>query len=311
MVAVFPEFLHVTSLVTIGSTPPITAQNLTGEGLRVTWEVNKSNSSEPDSGRVTIYNLQRASRLILAALVPSLPAFAFRCALNIGWGDVQNPGLGFVPPTLVLQGQIWSITPERKERTDVLTEIEFGDGLVEQRDTAPSGSSLALSQLLTWSSVIGFVVGELGLALSPAAIPIIDQAARAQGLPFFGAANAVIGDREIREKLDNLFDTLRLGYTVDNGIVRVFDSSGLRNDLPQQVLSPLSGLLSFANTDDGGVEFEALANPIVAPGSQVTVKDDLGITQGGGPLRVESIQFRGDNYRESIMRGVARRFRPA
>jgi len=310
MVAIFPEFLNVTSLVNVGSAPPITVQNLTGEGLRVTWEIDKSNSSEPDSGRVTIYNLQTASRRILSALIPSLPGFAFRCSLSIGWGDVQNPGLGFVPPTQVLTGQIVSIVPERKERVDVLTEIRFGDGTVEQRDTAPNGTALRSAQLLTWSSIIRLVVLELGFTLSPAADLVIDQAASNLNLPSYGAANAIIGDREVREKLDNLFDTLRLGYTIDNGVVRVFDSSGLRNDLPPQRLTPLSGLLSFAVTDDGGVEFEALANPLVAPGSQVTIENAAQIVQGGGPLRVERIRFVGDNYRESIMRGVARKFVP-
>ena len=310
MVAVYPEFLNVTSLVTIGSAPPVTVQSLTGEGLRVTWEINKSNSSEPDSGSVTIYNLQTASRKILAAIVPTLPAFGFRASVSIGWGDTLNPGLGFVPPTQVMSGRIWSITPELKERTDVLTVVEFGDGLVEQRDAAPSGTSLGFAQLLTWSALVGLVVTELGLTLSPAAAPVIDAAAAARGLPSFGGANAIIGDREVREKLDNIFDTLRIGYTVDNGVVRVFDPSGLRNDLPPQVLTPLSGLLSFAQTDDGGVEFEALANPLLAPGAQVTIVGDDGIAQGGGPLRLESIQFRGDNYAQSLMTGVARKFAP-
>jgi hypothetical protein len=309
MVAVYPEFLHVTSLVTVTSTPPIVAQSVAGEGLRVTWSVRKSNSSEPDTARVTIYNLALASRKLLEALVPALPGFAFRCALSIGWGDAVNPGPGFVPPTQVLAGRIWSITPELRERTDVLTVIEFGDGLVELRDAAPGGASLA-AQILSWSSVVSLVAAELGLTVSPAALAVIDAAALRQGLPVYGAGNLILGDREIREKLDNIFEALRIGYTIDNGILRAFDGSGLRNDLPPQVLAPLSGLLSFAVTDDGGVEFEALANPLLAPGSQVTVLNDLGIVQGGGPLRVESIEFAGDNYENSLMRGVARRFRP-
>jgi len=191
----------------------------------------------------------------------------------------------------------------------VLTVIEFGDGLVELRDAAPGGASLA-AQILTWSSVVTLVAAELGLAVSPAALAVIDAAALRQGLPVYGAGNLILGDREIREKLDNIFEALRIGYTIDNGILRAFDASGLRNDLPPQVLAPLSGLLSFAVTDDGGVEFEALANPLLAPGSQVTVLNDIGIVQGGGPLRVESIEFAGDNYQNSLMRGVARRFRP-
>ena len=310
MVAIFPEFLHVTSLVNITGITPITVQSLTGEGLRVTWEINKSNSSEPDNGTLTVYNLQTAARKILASIVPSLPAFGFRCSLSIGWGDAQNPGLGFVPPTQVLSGRIVSITPEFKERVDVLTEITFGDGVVEQRDAAPTGDVQKFAKLLTWSSIVRLIVLELGLALSPAADPVIDAAAFALGLPSYGAANAILGDREIREKLDNIFETLRIGYTIDDGIVRVFNPSGLRNDLPPQELAPRSGLLSFANTDDGGIEFEALANPLVAPGSQVVIRNENEIIQGGGPLRVEKIQFIGDNYADSIMTGVARKFRP-
>ena len=77
MVAIFPEFLHVTSLVNITGITPITVQSLTGEGLRVTWEINKSNSSEPDNGTLTIYNLQTAARKSLRRL--------FRVCLRSGF----------------------------------------------------------------------------------------------------------------------------------------------------------------------------------------------------------------------------------
>jgi hypothetical protein len=55
------------------------------------------------------------------------------------------------------------------------------------------------------------------------------------------------------------------------------------------------------------VAIEALAQPRLVPGVQVTILDLTGVPLGGGPLRVERIEFNGSNEGESVMSGIARR----
>lgn len=84
-------------------------------------------------------------------------------------------------------------------------------------------------------------------------------------------------------------------------------AGGLRMDILPSILTPQTGLLSWEELDDGGVEFDGLAQPRVCPGAQVQMLDMLGVPIGGGPLRIDKIQFSGASEGPSTMSGTARK----
>lgn len=305
MTAPFPFFLYPTATLTATTTPPLVVQNLDGDGLRIDWTCSKSNKPESDTAEIVIYNLGRPQRELLAALVPVLPAFSFRAVLSVGWGRVATPQ--FVPPFVLLQGNIKKIVPSRKTRTDVLTIFEIGDSVYSQRDTV-TAQVLNNIQGFTWSTAVAAVAAQQGRAVAPQALAAIDAAATRRRIPLTQLRNLNLRSGDLDQVLTDLLETLKLNYVVENDIVHVFDTSGLRLDLPQVVLSASGGLLSYSEEDDGAVSFSALANPLVQPGSQVVVLDELNLIVGGGPLRVERIDFAGSTAANSTMDGIARKF---
>jgi len=285
--------LHVAARVIITTDPPmwppILVENLTGQGLRLDWQVDKMRGPDPDSVSLTIYNLATVSRALLSA---AWAAFAPTIiSLYIGWGGL---------PELVFKGDAWHMVPERVEGTDIITTIQARDGGLALRDTPPSGSTgfslgvqLAVAQIL----------GQMGLTPSSTAMAAIGLAAGEN--PVAATIQHIDAD-EPREALDILLASVGLAWGIADGMFVVY-RGGLRNDVLPAILAPKSGLLNWRVADDGGVEFEALAQAGVVPGCQVTINGPTGEVIGGGPLRIDEIRFGGSTEGLSTMTGVARK----
>jgi len=269
--------------------PPILVENLTGQGLRLDWQVAKARSSEPDSASLTIYNLSTVYRALLGTTWATWEPLIVR--LYIGWGGL---------PEQVFRGEAWHLVSERVEGTDILTTIQARDGGTALRDTPPGGSTgfglglqLAVAQLL----------GQLQLQPSSTAMAAIAAAATgnvaAQGLQHVDVT-------EPREALDVLLASVGLAWGIADGRFVVY-RGGLRDDVLPAVLAPQSGLLNWRVADDGGIEFEALAQACIVPGGQVTILGPTGQVMGGGPLRIDEVRFVGSTEGLSTMSGVARK----
>ncbi len=269
--------------------PPILVENLTGQGLRLDWQVEKMRGGDPDSASLTIYNLATVSRALLAtawaAMMPTI------VTLFIGWGGL---------PELVFRGDAWHMVPERVEGTDVLTTIQARDGGGAVRDTPPSGSTgFGLGLQLAVAQILGL------MKLPPSSTAMASIAAAAAGNV---AAQSLqhIDATEPREALDVLLASVGLGWGIADGMFVVY-RGGLRDDVLPAILTPQTGLLNWRVVDDGGVEFEALAQSSVVPGCQVSILGPLGAVIGGGPLRIDEVRFSGSTEGVSTMAGVARK----
>lgn len=279
--------------------PTFVLPDLDGTGLRVQWQLELSRTSNADQASVSIFNLSKAIR---DSLYEGWKAASgdFRTAMELGialgWAGVATP---------LFKGQVWRFVPAETTMTEVITRIEAGDGGVTLRDATNTLGSTFATQTL--GLVITYLVQTiLAVEIDPASLTLITQ--RAAELPVASWDNYVLtGDPQ--DRLDELVDTLGLEWKILNGRFVVMDKGILGvTDLPTApLLGPASGLLSWAPTDDGGVELTALADPRVIPGRQIAVIDEFGKPIDSQRHRVETVTFTGDNYAESVMRVRARK----
>ena len=274
-------------LMTSFGAPPILVTNLDGSGLTIEWSVDKTRTPEPDTARVRIVNLLQLSRKALAE-VASL-GLGLNVSLMIGWQKV---------PTMVFNGLAHKITPETFEGTDIVTTVECGAG-GDISSSSPSSAAIAGAGV---PLVLAKLLGDLKIPPSPTAFPEVTAAAAK--VP---AANLFqwVTTGNPREDLDLLMASIGLSWGIERGFFVVY-AGGLRNDLLPLLLSPSTGLVKWAPLDDGGYEFEALADASAAPGQQVIMTDEKSLPIGG-PLRIDKLVYTGSTRGPSIMQGTARK----
>lgn len=281
------------------SAPTAVITSQSGEGLYMEWDLQKTRTSSPDTATVRIFNLLPIHRADLA-LLSALPG-RIKIELAIGWrGHGVEPTVNtlFLPTDVVFVGEDWRVVPEEREGPDIVTTIEAGDG-IEVTNAAPQGGSeVALGMKL----LVLLSLQQLGLKPSVGALAVIETEAAKITVSIERPTHEI----PPRERLDLLMASMDLAWGISGGEFVIY-RGGLRNDLPPAILTPQTGLLKWSVTDDGGVEFEALARPIVTPGAQATLLDELGQTLGGGPLRIETVRFLGTTEGPSMMMGVARK----
>ena len=293
-------FLNVVASLQIAP-PGVILENLTGQGLRIDWQIEKCIGPSPNTCDLVIYNLNLAQREALA--VASAAPIPLIVSLQIGWAGLAPAGI----PEIVFIGQVWEIEATKKENTNVLTLIKIGDGAKPLADTPPNGGTLIG---ITFAAMVNVLAAELGLPVSPAATTKIAEKAAALPVPTF----QFTGDESPRDYLNVVLASLGLSWGVEDCILVVYQGGLLPTPpgfLPP-LLAPFSGLLSFRELDDGSLNFEALAIPAVKPGALVLFQDfdfTTGITKtiGGAPMRIERVQFTGSTMGPSIMTGLARR----
>jgi hypothetical protein len=303
--AVFPRFLNPSARVDVLAPGPIVSVvNLGRTGLTLEWTITRTNTSKADTGMVRIHNLGRSYRRTLQQAQALVSAFNYLVTLSLGWDGLLFEAM--TGPLVKLRAEL------REGPTGVVTELEFGDGVMSERGAVPAQTPLVLSDgfwLAAFKAIASTFPGVLGLAPSfPAVLATSPFAAQ---FPNFGA---VLNNNPARD-LDVLVSSLGPSYDwgIQDGLIVLYNA-GLVSDLsPPQVLSPGSGLISWEIQDDGAVLVQALANPTIRPGQQVQVlgvDSDQGtapVLIGGGPLYVESMTMAGSTGGESLMSVISRK----
>lgn len=281
------EFTVEQGAVLTSGVTTVVIDNLIGDGLRVEWDVEKTSNPDPDTAHLVIYNLNKPLRKQISAL-NNLPGRVL-VQLQIGWAGITE---------VLFRGESWRMVPERRAGTDILTEIEAGDGM-QPLDAGPSGGA---SYGVGFSALIALLAEQQGWRISLAAVAEIQAAGAALAVSQFQH----VADYSPVEQINLIMASLRLSWGVTDGQFVVY-RAGIRNDVVPALLTPQNGLLTWAELDDGGAEFEALTQPRTVPGQQISINDELGVPVGGGPLRVEHVTFSGSSEGPSLMRGVARK----
>ncbi len=282
-----PPFGVITVDNTIG--PP--GQPGPGHGLFCQWDIRKAWGNSPDTGTVTVANLDIPFRKALAVRM-AVPGPPLQVQLLVGWG-------GF--PEQLIVADVLRAQPEVKDRTDVFTHFELGDGAVALRDTPPAGGTevgLGISAI-----VLKLVTIDLGYVASPSAIAVVAKEAAKVPIPLL---NGQVYDAPAEQQLNELLESIGLTWGHSNGFWVVY-RLGVRQDILPAILTPNHGLLNWVEQDDGAIMFNALGQSRLEPGAQITIKDEKDIILGGGPLRIENIQFTGSNETTYTMSGVAKK----
>jgi len=289
---IYRNYLNVGARVTIGTGSLVVTVTDQGDGCRIVWDVAKSATPNADTASVKIYNLSQSHRLTLQQLA-ALKGFGWKAQLEIGYDNVLSH---------LIEGKVWKIRPEVYESpVDIVSEIEFGDGLQEMRDADPNSISINDG---FWIASVRAIARQMGLMVSPQFTAALTSAPNAIATPIF----SVCLDNNPRDNLDSIVASLGPGYSwaVQNGYI-VMLIKGYLNDLtPPQILSPSTGLLTFVVRDDGGIDATALAHPSVVPGGGVIFQNIFGVPQAAGLCRVETVTFSGDSYSDSTMSILAR-----
>ena len=282
-----PPFGVITVDNTIG--PPGTPGP--GHGLFTSWDVRKEWGPNNDSATLSIANLDLPFRKALSARL-ALPGPTLQVQLLVGWSGL---------PEQLYLGEVRKCTPEERTRTDVFTVFELSDGGVSARATPPPGGADFGAAVLT---VILKLTQQLGYVMSGAAALAIQSAASTKFI--FANNYQQVYDGGPRDQLDQLMMSIGLNWGIANGFFHVY-RAGKRDDVIPGILTPNAGLLTWEEQDNGAIAFTALGQSRFEPGMQLTIMNEIGVTLGGGPLRLDHIQFTGSNETTFEMNGVAKK----
>jgi hypothetical protein len=278
------------------STSIFEIENLDGQGLTISWDVTRTIGPEADMGEVRVVNLSESiSRGIhetwraASGFVPGV-----NMALSVGWDGV---------PKLMMEANIWDITPNKREIPDVVTVFKLGDGVDALRDQV-NGKALQGANL---ANAIGLLVrivpsrvdvagGGLGLKYPKESRDLVAKAAsqvaawRIRNMPTGG---------NTRDEITNMMATIGLTWRVQNGAFIAMRGGAISKAGP--ILRPGTGLIDYEVRNDGGIMLRALTEADVEPGMQIQVQDENGESFGARAYRVERVKFSGVTTGDSIM----------
>jgi hypothetical protein len=303
MPTLFPFYLNVAAKVTVSDFSgaiSFDVENLDGEGLFMDWDVQRQLGTNANQGTLEIYNLGELQQGLMQSIVKASAGFSAigNIELSVGW-DGQTFSL--------MRGQIWRLQAKVYRDPDIVTVIEFGDGVQSNRD----------SQTLTTQVAQIFVTDLLTLLasrFSPPRLLDVEQVNQAvatspNGLRTIG--NFDPSGKSAKETFDEIVSGLGPDYSWgygENGLIVVYNRGQLSiaPGTPPELISPDTGLLDFTEEDNGSVRLSALANPAVREGVPVAITDRFKKPVGQPVMRVESASFTGNTRGDNVMTVVAR-----
>lgn len=303
MPTLFPFYLNVAAKVTVSDfTGAISfeVENLDGTGLFMEWNVERQLSTQADTGTVRIFNLGKVQQGLIQSIIKASAGFSAvgNIEIAIGWD-----GLTFS----LMKAQIWKLQAKLYEDPDVVTQIEFGDGIQSNRDSQPlttQVSQIFITDLLSLLASKFSPPRLLDIAQVNAAVATSPNGLRTLGT-FDGTGQSA------KQSFDDIVSGLGPDYTWGygpNGLIVVFNRGLLSiaaGTLPE-LIQPGTGLIRFTEEDNGSVSFESLANPSVIPGAPLAILDRFSKVVGQPVMRTESAFFAGDTRGANQMSVVAR-----
>lgn len=245
------------------------------EGLRIKFDVEKSNEGKPNPSKVTIYNLAESSR----AMFEDVGA---RIILSAGYQS--NYGVIFSGNTVRAKQKkkksiIKEKTQHKYEEVDIVTEIEAADGHNKYRTSYtvrafPPGTKL--------SEVVRALGQDFGLPVNIDfdAIPANAQYAHGHSI-----------GQETRYALDDICKTLDLEWSIQNEVLQII-SKNKTTKFGAVLLNPQTGLIGSPTRTTTGCEFSSLLQPALMPGCSVKLESKF----FNGMYKVQKVNHVGDSH---------------
>jgi hypothetical protein len=243
-----------------------TDQDQTAPILRVTFEVTRTLKPEPNTAKVTVYNLSEDTRGRLGEDTKLVELVA---------GHVGNTSKLF-------QGDINFVASSRNG-PDWLTSIEAKDGGEKFRK---SRSSVSFKPGVKFEKVVGALLDDLGLSKENALKKLREGGFRG-GLTEF--AKGFSGSGQTSQLLEKTLKSAGLGFSIQDGeVVLLKDDEGLQTIVSLDVGS---GLIGSPEIGEKGVfRVRSLITEGLTPGNRVNVKS----MSVEGVFRIERTVYSGD-----------------
>lgn len=246
-----------------------TRDSIKVEGLRIRFDVTKSNSSKPNDGSVEIFNLNEDVRKFCE--VPpevdgKVPKDGLYIEISAGYQALTRQ---------IFAG--YASGGSEYQSPDWISKFKLVDGKTEIRTGTFEKSYKAGTPIQT---VIMDVVRKLDLPLGYIKSPITNDVVQ-HGLALSGP---------IKDILDNFSLKYNFYWSIQSGTVQIMASD---ESLPGTavVISPTTGLLSRPLRTEKGLEFDTLLIPHLKPGGLIRLQNNLSYN---GLVTVNSVQFSGD-----------------
>lgn len=232
-----------------------------GQGaLRVAFEIKKDALQTPNTGKITLFNLQ-----------PNL-----RSAITKGWRIKVQAGY----QGLVDQVFVGSVTTAKTQRAgpDITTEVEAADG----------GESLlnaSFNQKYPAKTPLWQILQDVARAMDVLPGVVL-------GLPNYSISRAQTLCGGCSQVLHVCLDKHGLTFSVQNGKLNILPKNA-HLDTAAIVVSQNTGMLGVPSVTGDALRFEALLNPRLVPGQLVLMQSKN--PQAAGFYKVEKVEIKGDN----------------
>lgn len=244
-------------------------------GLKISFEIEKTDKPESNTGKITIYNLSKEThdRICVAGN---------HCTLKAGYLDETI--------TAILFGDVVKGT-RRKEGPDYITEIEVKDGRVSVMAGQVSVSYARDTDALT---IVQDLIDAIGLPSKGTELIPSDAI-------YHGAFSDIGLAADILRKVLNKYD---LYYTIQNEMIYILkdgeasESTGLRLTPDTGLLTspqPVSDRTQETDTEAEAPnrwEFRAMLFPQLIPGAACKVEASTISTE----MKILTAKFTGDNW---------------
>lgn len=243
-------------------------------GLRVSFKLEKSIESNPNTGTISIYNLSLDSR-------SKFEQNNAICSLDVGYESSMYQ---------IFTGNI-TRAATKKEGSDFITEVEVGDG-----DKALSEAKIDVS--LPPGTTNKQVIDKLTASFKDIKSGGINSVKNVVSQVIsFGTGLVITGSS--KDVLDNITKTSDLEWSVQDAELQIIEKDSATQETAIS-LSSSTGLIgsvgkikseSGKNTPDGGIEFSCLLQANLKCGRLV----DINSESVKGLYRITKISHEGDN----------------
>lgn len=265
------------------------------DGLRISFEITRSNAPEPDQAKINVYGLSPITRGKITAIFEVDESF--RVEVFAGYKGMRGIS------ELLFLGDVYKFHHRKEGGIEHVTELVAGDGENGFRDGQMHAS---LASNTTFDTVRRLTEAAMGMVSTVDAQAYFAEALATSNVTTF--ENGFVATGPAHEILTEVASSVGLKWWIkDNRIVYVPKNRATRTQLAV-VLNERTGLLSVGEPKEfGDIEFTSLLNPKIFPGRQVIIQDRFGIPVGRPPWRVDWARYVGDTHGSAwTVNGIAR-----
>jgi len=276
LIPLFKRFYKRAVKVTIGI--GLVVANLDQNGPRISFAINRSNSSTPDTGTISMWNLRPSTRDALRVLKET--DSSVRVRLAVGYEGKTKE---------IFDAETHDLQPGKFAGPDIITRISVVDGGNAYREGYVNETFAPKTPLV--DALISIALA-MGIGVAPTSFALFQQKITLSILNTTSGPFAIEG--KAADSLDVLCAMTGLRWFIRDNQIILQEMRTFLDDFAV-ILNPRTGLLW--NEDPhffDQIKAKALLNPDLQPGRQFKLQDRALKPIGAPAYAIESIAYRGD-----------------